>query len=90
MPIPYMIILLKPIGMSLKTKKEVGIKYVPGTYAQRRPDAAELAEQHIHSWVKGQLKSRPTKIESAQIQPVVCFSRKIGVGALEIADLLAK
>lgn len=66
------------------------ITYVPGTYAQRKPDAADLAEQHIHSWVKRQLKSRPTKIESAQIQPVVCFSRKIGVGALEIADLLAK
>jgi hypothetical protein len=58
--------------MTIDRKK---IKYVPGTYAQRRPDAAELAEQHIHSWVKGQLKSRPTKIESAQIQPVVCFSR---------------
>lgn len=66
------------------------ITYVPGTYAQRKPDAADLAEQHIHSWVKRQLKSRPTKIESAQIQPVVCFSRKIGVGALEIADLLAE
>jgi cytidylate kinase len=73
--------------MTIDRKK---IKYVPGTYAQRRPDAAELAEQHIHSWVKGQLKSRPTEIESAQIQPVVCLSRKIGVGALEIADLLAK
>ncbi len=66
------------------------ITYVPGTYAQRKPDAADLAEQHIHSWVKRQLKSRPTKIESAQIQPVVCLSPKIGVGALEIADLLAE
>ena len=66
------------------------ITYVPGTYAQRKPDAADLAEQHIQSWVKRQLKSRPTKIESAQIKPVVCFSRKIGVGALEIADLLAE
>jgi hypothetical protein len=42
--------------MTIDRKK---IKYVPGTYAQRRPDAAELAEQHIHSWVKGQLKSIP-------------------------------
>ena len=73
--------------MSVDKKK---IYYVPGIYAHKRPDAAELAEQHIHSWVKRQLKIRPSKIEKAQIQPAVCFSRKIGSGTLEIADLLAK
>jgi hypothetical protein len=52
--------------MSVDKKK---INYVPGIYAHKRPDAAELAEQHIHSWVKRQLKIRPSKIEKAQIQP---------------------
>jgi len=66
------------------------IKYMPGMYAYKRPNAAQLAEQHIHSWVKRQLKTRPTKIERAQIEPAVCFSRKIGSGTLEIADLLAE
>lgn len=66
------------------------VNYVPGTYAQKRPDVAQLAEEHIQSWVKNQLKMRPTRIEPAQIQPVICFSRKIGVGALQIADLLAE
>jgi Cytidylate kinase-like family len=66
------------------------IKYVPGTYAQKRPDAAQLAEEHIQSWVKKQLKIKPTRIEIAQIRPSICFSRKIGVGALQIADLLAE
>jgi hypothetical protein len=73
--------------MAVNKKK---IKYVPGTYAQKRPDAAQLAEEHIRSWVKKQLKIRPTRIETAQIQPVICFSRKIGVGALQIADILAE
>ena len=66
------------------------VKYVPGTYAQRRPDVAQLAEEHIQSWVKTRLKTKPTTIELAQIQPVICISRKIGVGALEITDLLAE
>jgi cytidylate kinase len=73
--------------MTIDRKK---IKYVPGTYARQRPDVAQLAEEHIRNWVKRQLKSRPTQIELAQIQPTICFSRKIGVGALQIADLLAE
>lgn len=66
------------------------LKYVPGTYAQKRPDVAQLAEAHIQDWVKTRLKIKPTTIELGQIQPVICFSRKIGVGALEIADRLAE
>jgi cytidylate kinase len=66
------------------------VKYVPGTYAYKRPDAAQLAEEHIQRWVKKQLKTRPTRIQPARIQPAICFSRKIGVGALEIADRLAE
>jgi cytidylate kinase len=73
--------------MTIDRKK---IKYVPGTYARQRPDVAQLAEEHIQSWVKKQLKSMPTQIEVAQIRPAICFSRKIGVGALQIADLLAE
>ena len=73
--------------MTIDRKK---IKYVPGTYARQRPDVAQLAEEHIRSWVKKQLKSMPTQIEVAQIRPAICFSRKIGVGALQIADLLAE
>ncbi len=73
--------------MTIDRKK---IKYVPGTYARQRPDVAQLAEEHIRSWVKKQLKGMPTQIEVAQIRPAICFSRKIGVGALQIADLLAE
>ena len=63
--------------MAVNKKK---IKYVPGTYAQKRPDVAQLAEEHIQNWVKSQLKIRPTRIEPVQIRPAICFSRKIGVG----------
>jgi len=66
------------------------IKYVPGTYALQKPDVVQLAEEHIQGWLKKQPKIKPIPIEPEQIQPAICFSRKIGVGALEIADLLAE
>ena len=64
--------------------------YVPGAYAQKRPDSAQLADQYIKDWVQQQLKTKPTKFELAKIPPAICFSRKIGSGALEIADILAE
>jgi len=64
--------------------------YVPGTYAKKRPDNAQLADKYIKDWVKKQLKAKPTKFETVKIPPAVCFSRKIGSGALEIADILAE
>ncbi len=66
------------------------IKYVPGTYAKKRPSPAKLAQRYINEWER-----RPAKIEKQDdrqpmITPTICFSRKTGVGALEIADILAK
>ena len=66
------------------------LNYVPGTYAKKRPDAAQLADKYIKQWVKKQLKIKPTQFEPVKIQPAICFSRKIGSGALEIADILAE
>lgn len=66
------------------------IKYVPGTYVQKRPDAAQLADEYIKVWVKKQLKTKPTPFEPVKIPPAICFSRKIGSGVLEIADILAE
>jgi hypothetical protein len=66
------------------------LKYVPGTHAKKRPDAAEVASQYISEWTQKQLKIRGKKIVPSEIPPVICFSRKIGGGALEIADLLAE
>ena len=66
------------------------LKYVPGTYAKKRPDAAQLADQYIKEWTRKKLKMKGKKIEPSQVPPSVCFSRKIGAGALEIADFLAE
>jgi hypothetical protein len=65
------------------------ITYVPGTYAKRRPDYAITAERYMQAWEKKRPEADSQKKKSADIAPTICFSRKIGVGALEIADMLA-
>ena len=64
--------------------------YVPGTYARKRPNVAQTAQQYIREWEQKHLKAGEQRIAPAQIPPAICFSRKIGVGALEVADILAK
>jgi cytidylate kinase len=66
------------------------LKYVPGTHAKKRPDAAHLADQFIREWHQRHLELKGQKIEPSEMLPAICFSRKIGGGALEIADLLAE
>jgi cytidylate kinase len=66
------------------------LKYVPGTYAKQRPGADTLAAQYVREWDEKRLKWEIQTRDLEAIPPTVCFSRKIGVGALEIADLLAE
>lgn len=65
------------------------VKYIPGMYATRRPSAAELAERYMR---EREIRGRQKKSAKAKltIPPTICFSRKIGVGALEVADILAE
>lgn len=71
-------------------KNKAKVNYVPGMHAKPRPDAAHLAGQFIKEWQKKHLKLKGKKFEPSEIPPAVCFSRKVGSGALEIADLLAE
>ncbi len=66
-----------------------GVKYIPGMYEKKRPTGSQLADKYFRDldqkWIEQKKEEkRPT------IFPTICFSRKIGVGALEIADILAK
>ena len=64
--------------------------YVPGTYAKKRPDAGAVASQYVREWETRRQKLMQKKTLPTEIPPCICFARKIGVGALEIADILAK
>ncbi len=66
-----------------------GIKYAPGTYEKLKPSAAHLSEQYMHEWELRQHRKK-IKTPKPEMPPTICFSRKIGVGAVEIADILAE
>jgi cytidylate kinase len=65
-------------------------RYLPGTYAQKRPDAAQRAQHYVRQWEQIKGKRQAKRPVPAVLAPTICISRKIGVGALEIADLLSQ
>lgn len=66
-----------------------GTKYIPGTYAKPRQAAAQMADRLIRDWDKRRFTAEKAG-DRAKLPPTICFSRKIGVGALEIADLVSE
>jgi hypothetical protein len=73
--------------MIIDTEK---IKYIPGTYAKKRPSAAQLADQYVRQWEKMKMEKSTDAVVLSGIPPTLCFSRKIGIGALEIAEMAAE
>lgn len=65
------------------------IKYIPGTYAKRTPDATHLVDHYVKNWGKKWIELNKEEFDR-NIHPCICFSRKIGVGALEVADILGE
>jgi hypothetical protein len=75
------------------TDKKNEIKYVPGMYstrAQKTMNTDQLIGQWIHEWEKTRLAAIKKKEMASRVNNCISFSRKIGVGALEIADLLGQ
>lgn len=66
-----------------------GIKYIPGMYEKIRPTGSQLTDKYFRDLEKKWLDKK-RKEKRPEIFPTISFSRKIGVGALEIADILAK
>jgi len=64
-------------------------RYVPGMYAKKRPNAADLANQYIREWEQHRLTLVQKKQKSARVTNCICISRQIGIGALQIADMVA-
>ena len=73
--------------MTVDTKN---VKYVPGMYAKKRPNASDLANQYILEWEQNRMALIRKKEKEARISDCISFSREIGVGALEIVDILAE
>ena len=67
---------------------EIDTEYKPGLYRKKTMKPAELAGQFIRKWDEKRL-DEIKRSAPMELPPCVCFSRKIGGGALEIADILA-
>ncbi len=65
-------------------------RYIPGTYVNRIPSGSPKAEQAIYEWEQKRLKAIKEKAAPPRVTHCIAFSRKIGVGALEIADQVSK
>jgi Cytidylate kinase-like family len=64
-------------------------RIIPGTYPKIRPDTRQLATRYIKEWEGKRLRPSEKGIKP-KFPPSICFSRKVGVGALEIALRLAE
>jgi cytidylate kinase len=74
--------------MKMETNSQTKI-YQPGYYGKKRPAAAEWADMYIRKYSKEEMDKKQID-KKADFLPAVCISRQIGVGALEIADLLSE
>ena len=67
-------------------------EYVPGKYAKRKPGTEERVGHYVRIWESRKLAQEEAQrmaAASSELAPCMTFSRKIGVGALEIADMVA-
>jgi len=67
-----------------------GSKYVPGTYVKHRPSAPEKASRYIREWDEKRIEKRGKEPGPVEFPPTICISRKLAVGAVEIADIVAE
>lgn len=70
-----------------KNPKPTG--YRPGFYGKKRQTADQWVDAYFKKWTLEQAHKKQEQAP-AKILPSICFSRQIGVGALEIADILAQ
>ena len=63
--------------------------YKPGYYGKKRMSTSAWTEACMGKWSREQADRRQ-ELEKPAVLYSICFSRQIGVGALEIADLLSE
>ena len=65
-------------------------RYVPGMYGKQRTSTSSVVDRIVKEWeMKKELKKEQTLKSVTETSRYICLSRKIGVGALEIADILS-
>jgi cytidylate kinase len=63
--------------------------YKPGEYGKTRTKPTDWINAQIQKWSADKIEKERQKKGQTMV-PCICFSRKIGVGALEIADIVSE
>ncbi|WP_300457805.1 cytidylate kinase-like family protein [Desulfobacula sp.] len=71
------------------TQRSQKTDYKPGYYGKKRLSAAAWVDANIEKWDLAPANKQQEK-EKISFPYSICFSRQIGVGTLEIADLLSE
>jgi cytidylate kinase len=70
-------------------KEQTDLTLIPWSYGKRRKDINEIADRYIREW-EGRVAKKKNDIYQFKMPPTICFSRPIGCGVMDIADILAK
>jgi Cytidylate kinase-like family len=70
--------------------RESDSRYIPGMYPRRGRSASELANKYVREWDERRLGKRGKGPGVVEFPPTICISRKLAVGGVEIADILAE
>lgn len=63
--------------------------YKPGDYGKKRIKPSDWLNAYVHKWNSEKSEKEKKKTVKGFV-PTLCISRKIGVGALEMADILSQ
>jgi cytidylate kinase len=63
--------------------------YQPGFYGKKRQTPEQWVDAYFKKWTLEQARKKK-ELEPSPVFPSICFSRRIGVGALEVADHLSQ
>lgn len=67
--------------MAVNRKK---IKYVPGTYAKKRPNATQMVDQYIREWETRRRKMKEKEIAAVDMPPAEWVFRRCPVPILSV------
>lgn len=63
--------------------------YQPGFYGKKRQTPDQWVDAYFKKWTLEEARKKK-ELEPSTVFPSICFSRRIGVGALEVADQLSR
>ncbi|MDY6974207.1 MAG: cytidylate kinase-like family protein [Thermodesulfobacteriota bacterium] len=69
---------------------DIRTDYFPGKYKKSRPTLSKMVDRYVREWEMRKTFEKDEAKKAPELTHYISISRKIGVGALEIADILSE